>query len=261
MLTNKRINNKNIRRGVFILPSLLTIGNIFFGFYAIIASLDGKYYYAALALILSFILDGLDGTIARLTKTESQFGLNLDSLADVISFGVSPAILIHSAFLYSFGRLGWGISFFYLTCGAIRLARFNIQQDRKTKPKYFVGLPIPTGAAFISSLVIFFNGNTSYTLLPTFTLVITLIIGFLMISTLRYRSFKEIDFKKKRPVKILFIIVLGIMVITSLPKKIPFIILLIYVLSPFIITPIRKALTNFKELNNLYEKIDNHIEQ
>ena len=261
MRKEKRINNKNIRKGVFIMPSLLTIGNIFFGFYAIIAALDEKYYHAALAIILACLLDGLDGAIARLTKTESQFGLNLDSLADIISFGVGPAILMHTAFLYNFGRFGWGVSFFYLACGTIRLARYNTLTIHQDEHKYFVGLPIPIAASFLASLIIFFDGKTTHTLLPTATLVLTFIVGFLMISTLRYRSFKEIDYKKKRSVKFLFIIAIGITVIVSLPQKIPCILCSMYIISPFVITPLKRALSNFKELSNLYKKIDDHIDQ
>jgi CDP-diacylglycerol---serine O-phosphatidyltransferase len=258
----KPINNQNLRKGVFIIPSLLTIGNIFFGFYAMISSLDEKYYHAALAIVAALILDGLDGTIARLTKTESQFGLNLDSLADIISFGVSPAILVHTAFLYSFGRLGWGVSFLYLTCGAIRLARFNTQAAKPINQghKFFVGLPIPAAASFVATLVMFLEGKTDHALLPSITLVLTIFVGFLMISTLKYRSFKEIDFKKKRSIKILFIIAIGITIIVSLPQKIPFILIMAYIVSPFVFTPLNKLLQNFKELNHIYKKIDNHID-
>ncbi|MBU1626558.1 CDP-diacylglycerol--serine O-phosphatidyltransferase [bacterium] len=261
MRREKPINKNKIIRGVFILPSLLTVGNIFFGFYAIISSLDEKYYRAALAIIFALLLDGLDGSIARLTKSESQFGLNLDSLADVISFGVAPAILIHTAFLYTFGRLGWAISFLYLACGSIRLARFNSQAGREPEQKFFVGLPIPIAAAFMASLVVFFEGNTVHTFLPTATLILTLTVGFLMISTLKYHSFKEIDFKKKRSIKVLFIIAISITIIVSLPQKIPCFLFFTYIISPFILNPLKKILSNFKELDSLYKKIDHHIDE
>jgi CDP-diacylglycerol---serine O-phosphatidyltransferase len=260
--TKKLENNPKIRRGIFILPSLLTIGNIFFGFYAIIHSINGKYLQASLLIFFSFLLDGLDGTIARLTKTESLFGLNLDSLADVISFGVAPAILAYTISLRQFGGFGWGVTLFYVICGAIRLARFNSHNKTEIDRKYFIGLPIPMSAAFIASFIIFFDGNIDYYILPTIALVSIFIIGCLMISTLKYRSFKEIDFKKKRPTKMLFAIAIGIIVIAAIPEKIPCLFCFCYIISPFIIPPFKKVRESFQESYKKFsEKIDHHIDQ
>lgn len=208
-----------IQNGLSIIPSLFTIGNIFCGYYAVIATLRQNYDYAAIAIGVGTVLDMLDGRIARLTKTASDFGVQLDSLADVLTFGIAPAML---AFSWGLGstegieatvarhvrQLGWLATFAFVVCGALRLARFNTQASRKTEEapskRYFAGLPIPAGAGMIASVVHFFK--TPILLIGSALLwcFLILLVAFLMISTVRYSSFKELDLRKLRPRTTLF---------------------------------------------------------
>jgi CDP-diacylglycerol--serine O-phosphatidyltransferase len=215
----RRIRDRSrFRTSLSIIPSLFTVGNIFCGYYSIISTLHGQWDSAAVLIGIGYILDGLDGRIARLTKTASDFGLQLDSIADVITFGVAPAVL---AFSWGFGasegmegsvarhvyQLGSLASFAFVVCGALRLARFNLQAKKPTETsskRYFVGLPIPAGAGMIAAMVHFFKTPTlmiGSALLWSFLL---LSVAFLMISTVRYSSFKEFDVKKARPSLALF---------------------------------------------------------
>jgi CDP-diacylglycerol--serine O-phosphatidyltransferase len=207
-----------IRRSLSIVPSLFTVGNIFCGYYSIVSTLRGHWDYAATLIGIGYILDGLDGRIARLTKTASDFGLQLDSLADVITFGIAPAML---AFSWGFGasegiegsvarhvhQLGSLASFAFVVCGALRLARFNLQANlppETTSKRYFVGLPIPAGAGMIAAVVHFFNTPTLMVGSALLWSFLILILAFLMISTVRYYSFKEFGVKKARPSLALF---------------------------------------------------------
>ena len=146
----------NPRKGIHILPSLFTTGNVFCGFYSFIAALNDKYYLAAWAIVLAIIFDVLDGRIARMTKTTSAFGMQYDSLADVISFGMAPAFLCYAWVLKPFGRVGWMAAFLYLLCAALRLARFNTTKP-DTQSQHFIGLATPAAAAVIASIIIAFE--------------------------------------------------------------------------------------------------------
>ena len=139
-------------RGVYLLPNLFTTGAMFAGFYAILAGMDGKFEAAAIAIFIAMIFDGLDGTVARMTNTSSEFGLQYDSLSDMVSFGVAPAVLAFSWILNEIGRIGWAAAFIYASCAALRLARFNTQVD-SAKNGCFVGIPSPAAAALIASLI------------------------------------------------------------------------------------------------------------
>jgi len=181
---------------ILILPSLFTTGNLFCGFYAIIRCFNGDFERAAYAIIFAGIFDLLDGRVARMTKTQSHFGVEYDSIADVVSFGLAPAILAYTWGLESFQRLGWVGAFFFVACGALRLARFNAGGEEQPK-SYFVGLPIPAAANLIATLVIAyyefrFSHHEGLMLFLIFTL------GFLMVSTIRYRTFKDFDLKHRR---------------------------------------------------------------
>ena len=218
---------RDFRKSVYIVPSLFTIGNIFCGFYAVINSLKAYqsfhqpeialtfFDHAALAIGIAYLLDGLDGRIARLTGATSEFGVELDSIADVISFGIAPAVLAYTwgyGNLTGYERLAWGISFFFLICGALRLARFNVLaraprfDEPGTSPKldkrYFVGLPIPAAAGLIAAFIYFkpeqlqgASGSTRNWLL----LSIVLLVSILMVSTFRYASFKDMGPRSKQP--------------------------------------------------------------
>ncbi|GAB4241615.1 MAG: CDP-diacylglycerol--serine O-phosphatidyltransferase [Acidobacteriota bacterium] len=178
------------RRTIYLIPSLFTVGNIFAGFFAVISVLQGNFEHAAVAIGLAVVLDGLDGRIARMTGATSEFGLQLDSLADVISFGIAPSILIYS---WGFGELGNFArlsAFVFLICGAMRLARFNIQVEEL---RYFVGLPIPAGAGMIAALVHFVKVPPEQPAIQVGLAGLTYLLAFLMISTIRYPSPKQLQ--------------------------------------------------------------------
>ncbi|MFN7926370.1 MAG: CDP-diacylglycerol--serine O-phosphatidyltransferase [Blastocatellia bacterium] len=225
--TTARPPRRGIRKGIYVVPSLFTIGNIFCGFYAVINSLKASqsgletaaatvfFENAALAIGLAYLLDGLDGRIARLTGATSEFGVELDSIADVISFGIAPAVL---AYTWGYGnipgaeKLGWGVSFLFLICGALRLARFNVLARAprfeapgatpKLDKRYFVGLPIPAAAGLTAAFVYFHpaqlpgaNGITRNWILMSVVLLVSL----LMVSTFRYASFKDLGPRSQQP--------------------------------------------------------------
>jgi len=209
-----------VRRGAYLLPSLFTIGNILLGFYAIVLGMRSAglippdprfaephtgFAVAALLVFSAGILDGLDGRIARLIGTESDFGKEYDSLADVFTFGVAPALLTYLWGLYEWGRVGWLVPFFYLVCTATRLARFNVQ-TRIVDPRYFVGLPTPAAAGTVCA-ILFFAPDSSWsrswreselrTWAQLLVLIAMMLIGALMVSTFRYSSFKKLDLKRR----------------------------------------------------------------
>jgi CDP-diacylglycerol--serine O-phosphatidyltransferase len=179
------------RRGIYILPSLLTVGNVFAGFASIIAADQGQFMRAAILLMLAAVLDNLDGRVARLTGTTSDFGLQFDSLADLVSFGLAPAFLVYQWGMTALGRTGWVAAFLFLICGAMRLARFNTQPA--SDKSYFIGLPIPAAAIVIATLVFYWPEPIEDRPLAIATLLLVLMLAGLMVSRLRYRSFKSLD--------------------------------------------------------------------
>ena len=205
-----------LSRGVFILPTLFTVGNLFCGYLSVWCSIRGTFQTAAILIIAAAVLDMLDGRIARLTNSASRFGEEYDSLADLVSFGIAPAVLAYSWGLADFNRLGWMASFLFVVCGSMRLARFNIQ-TRVTDKKYFIGLPIPAAAGTIATLVL----ATPERLVSRFwmagLLALTVVLSYLMISTLRYRSFKDLDLRRQRRAWILPVIALVFAVIAYRP--------------------------------------------
>ena len=212
METNPTIRNDRrparFRRGASILPSLFTTGNLFLGFWSIIHTLHGEYQEAAPLIGWAIVLDLLDGQIARLTATTSEFGGELDSLADAISFGVAPALL---AYQWGFGtvpRAGWLAAFLFVVCGVVRLARFNVQRN-VVDSRYFVGLPIPAAAAQVAAWVNFIPEPLTNRGEALLALLLVTTLAFLMVSTLRYRSFKKLDLRSRRS----YITVLGIVVV------------------------------------------------
>jgi len=205
-----------LSRGVFILPTLFTVGNLFCGYLSVWCSIRGTFETAAILIIVAAVLDLLDGRIARLTNSASRFGAEYDSLADLVSFGVAPAVLAYSWGLADFHRLGWMASFLFVVCGSMRLARFNIQ-TRVVDKKYFIGLPIPAAAATISALVLATPERLVSQVWMTGLLVLTVILSYLMISTLRYRSFKDLDLRRQRRAWILPVIALVFAVVAYRP--------------------------------------------
>ena len=181
---------RKLKRTIYILPSIFTVGNIFAGFLSLIATLSGEYEKAAIAIGIAVILDGLDGRVARLANVSSDFGVQLDSLADVISFGIAPAVLVYSWGLVDFGRFARFSAFVFLICGVMRLARFNTQLGEL---KHFAGLPIPAAAGFIAATVHFFPGPPANPLFKPVMVGATYLTALLMISTIRYPSLKQLD--------------------------------------------------------------------
>ncbi len=189
--------NRRFRRGIYILPSLFTVGNLLCGFAAVVQASLGRFSLAAVLIIIAGVLDGLDGRIARLTGTTSDFGVEFDSLADIISFGVAPAFLVFSWVLYPLGRIGWLAAFVFVVCAAMRLARFNIQRSAIEK-RYFAGLPSPAAAGTAAAVVFAFPESTGLAWLPIAALPLMVGLAVLMVSRLRYRSFKDLNLHSRQ---------------------------------------------------------------
>jgi CDP-diacylglycerol--serine O-phosphatidyltransferase len=206
-----------MKKGVYILPNGLTLVGMFFGFYAVISALKGDYVRAAWAILIANIFDGLDGWVARLTNSTTRFGTELDSLSDLVAFGVAPTVLIYMWSLSSLGRIGAATAFLFIACGALRLARYNVQMG-STERMSFTGMPIPAAASVLATLVIFYHSLSSepprHSIL---ILILTLLLAILMISTLRYHGVKEVDFRKRKPFTVLVLFVLIIFVIIVHP--------------------------------------------
>lgn len=181
---------------ILVLPSMFTTGNLFCGFYSIVRTFNHDFERAAWAIIAAGIFDVLDGRVARITRSQSNFGMEYDSIADVISFGLAPALLAYVAFLESFGQLGWAGAFFFAACGALRLARFNTMASELPK-SYFIGLPIPAAAYLVAAAVIAYHSLHFFYPAPVM-LVLVFMLGLLMVSSVRYRSFKDFDLRHPR---------------------------------------------------------------
>ena len=230
-LKRKSRKSRKKKRGIYLLPNLLTTGNLFCGFYGIVAAINHNFRTAAIAILFACLFDILDGKVARLTGSNSRFGMEYDSLADLVAFGVAPAMLVYLWALKPFGRLGWVAAFLFVACGALRLARFNVQAGSVSQ-KYFVGLPIPGAALMVATTVLFFyrmgvSGPTEHFLL----LAMTYLLGFLMVSSVPFNSFKEFDGFQRMPFRTLFIIVLLFSVIAVQPSIMLFTFGLVYVSS------------------------------
>jgi len=218
-------------RGVYILPNLFTMGNLFCGFFAIISVLKGNFQLAATAIIIANVFDILDGKAARLMHATSRFGMEFDSLADLVSFGVAPALLAFVWGLSEYGRFGWLAAFLFLACGALRLARYNVQVDMVEKG-FFNGLPIPAAASMIAAMVmIFYHLGGSGTARNVMVLLLTYALAFLMVSSVKYRSFKESLNKDRAPFMVLVLAAIFIIILASEPQITLFVLLGLYVVS------------------------------
>lgn len=241
--TPESTDPKPRNRGIYLLPNLFTTGALFSGFYAIVAGMNGAFDNAAIAIFVSMVLDGLDGRVARLTNTQSTFGAEYDSLADMVSFGVAPALVTFSWVLSDAGKFGWFCAFIYVAGAALRLARFNTQIGSVDK-RYFIGLPSPAAAASIAGLVwacVEFDIDVS-----SFVFLIAIyvaLMGVLMVSNVLYYSFKDVDPKGKIPFMILLVIVLTIGVISISPAIFLWLLLLGYSLSGPVLWLLRKRKT------------------
>ena len=218
------------RRGIYLLPSLLTTGNLFCGFYAMIRAAESRYTEAAIAIFVAMVMDLLDGRVARLMKATSQFGVEYDSIADVVSFGVAPAFLLYAFALRDLGRPAWFAAFLFVICGGLRLARFNVFTGTTDK-RFFVGLPIPAAAAVVCGTVIFLHEDELTRWMRGAIAVMTYLVALLMVSTFRYWSFKEVDWARRRPVQSLLIVVLAVMIVATKHEVFLFIVFTGYALS------------------------------
>ncbi len=212
---------------IYVLPNLFTTCNMFFGFFAIIYSINGNFTYAAYAIVAAALFDLLDGRVARLTNSTSKFGAEYDSLSDIVSFGVAPAIMLFLWALEPFGRLGWLASFFYVACGGLRLARFNVQVNIIEKA-YFQGLPIPMAAGIVASSILAFEDLNLDASRSWALLAMTFLLGFVMVSNFRYRSFKDMDLKRRLPFTYLVIGVFVFAVVAMRPEVMLFYLFLTY---------------------------------
>lgn len=213
------------RRGVYLIPNLLTTGNLFSGLFSILAVFNANYVTAAVAILVALIFDMLDGKSARLMNSTSQFGVEYDSLADLVSFGVAPGLLIYSWALSTHGLAGSAVMFAFVACGALRLARFNVMATT-SESRYFTGLPIPAAASVIASLVIFDHHivRMGAEIKPLLILVMTLGLAFLMVSTVKYRSFKDLKFKRGYHFNYLVWAILGLMLVIAWPQLMLFVV-------------------------------------
>jgi CDP-diacylglycerol--serine O-phosphatidyltransferase len=233
-------SGRRLRRGVYLLPSMFTIGNMFCGYACIVHAMRGEFHIAAPFIGFAMVLDMLDGRIARMTGTASDFGIELDSLADVISFGMAPAILSFSWGLQPLGRLGWAVGFLFVAAAALRLARFNIQAGSVDK-RYFVGMPSPAAAAIPAATVFAYpSGFSSYSLYPTIgieavpVIAMVLVPALLMVSTIRFRSFKAFDLQTRRSYTVLLLVAIALALIAAQPDVLFVVLAYGYLLSAFV---------------------------
>ena len=227
------------KRGIYLLPNLFTTGTLFAGFYSIIAATQGRFVVAAVAIFVAMLTDMLDGRVARLTHTESDFGIQYDSLADLVSFGLASGLL---AYLYSLeslayysdvaGKLGWLAAFFYAASAALRLARFNITRGGATEKKIFLGLPSPAAAGLLVGFVwVGADFGIQGSNLVVFVFALTVIAGVLMVSNVRYDSFKDLNFGERVPFRyILFMLIVFVAIVID-PPRVLFLGFLVYALS------------------------------
>jgi CDP-diacylglycerol--serine O-phosphatidyltransferase len=230
--------SRGIRRGVSLLPSLFTLANLFCGWACVVYAMQGQLETAAPFIGVALVLDMLDGRIARMTGTTSEFGLQLDSLADVVSFGMAPAVLAYAWGLAPLGRLGWAVGFLFVTAAALRLARFNIQ--RNTDKRYFVGLASPAAGALIAATVFYYPFGLPDK--PEAFLAVPLVIvpALLMVSTLRFRSFKSIDIGIRRRYQSLIVMASGLALLIAYPQIVLLVMAYTYLASGFVGLAIHK---------------------
>jgi CDP-diacylglycerol---serine O-phosphatidyltransferase len=253
MKTN-RVKHEGIRRGIYILPNMITTGSLFCGFVSIISSIRGDHLRAAWMILFAGIFDALDGRVARLTRTFSDFGTEYDSLCDLASFGLAPGILAYTWTLFHFKQFGWAAAFLFFACGALRLARFNVQVVDVEK-KHFQGLPIPCAAYVLASYVIFhyrWKGDVDAS--SVLMLLMTVGLALLMVSTVRYRSFKKIDFKRKESFFVLVTLAVVLFIVASAPSEMIFIFSLLYVSSG-----LAEEAYHFLQKKELIDELDLHL--
>jgi CDP-diacylglycerol---serine O-phosphatidyltransferase len=225
------------RKGIFLLPNLLTTGALFAGFFAVISGMNNEFQNACIAILAAMFLDGLDGRLARLTNTQSAFGAEYDSLSDMLAFGVAPALICFSWALSDLGTLGWTAAFFYVACAALRLARFNVQLGTVSK-RFFVGLSSPAAGGLVVSMVwVCVRYDVVVTTpISVLTAILTMIAGLLMVLNVHYFSFKDMDFKNRVPFFVILMVILLFVIVSWDPPVVLFVIAILYALSGPVLT-------------------------
>ena len=228
---------KKPRKGVYLLPNMITTLSMFLGFLSMVWAVQGRFESACFAILLSAVMDGLDGKVARLTNTASEFGVQYDSLSDLVAFGIAPAMLMWQWELSALGRMGLAAAFIYAACGALRLARFNVSTAAVGK-RFFIGLPIPAGGCTVVTFVFCAAHFPAImaSALPYMTLFIAIGVGVLMVSKVRYFSFKEYDFLRAHPIRtmLFFLLVLGTVI--SFPRVMGFVLCAVYIIGGVVYT-------------------------
>lgn len=224
------------RRGIYILPNLFTTGVLFGGFYAIVQAMNARYEHAAIAIFIAMVLDGLDGRVARLTRTQSEFGAEYDSLADVVAFGAAPALVMYEWALRPLGRLGWIAAFAYCAATALRLARFNVNIEVVDK-RFFQGLPCPAAAAVLAGFVWVIDDfdlqRTEW--LHGLASAVTFFAAVTMVTSIPFYSFKDINFRRSVPFWAVLVIVLGLMLVSANPPMVLFLLFVAYAASGYVL--------------------------
>jgi len=229
-VTRPRMRDK----GIYILPNLFTIGALFAGFYAIVQAMNGRWEYSAIAILIAMVLDGLDGRVARMTGTQSAFGAELDSLSDMVSFGVAPALVMYVFALKGLGKFGWIAAFVYCAAAALRLARFNTMLDTTDK-RFFQGLPSPAAAALVASFVwVAIEYGVNGQDIAYLSAAITLFAGISMVTSLKFYSGKEINLRKSVPFFVVLLIVLFFILVSTSPPEVLLGIFVLYGLSGYV---------------------------
>lgn len=235
-MSNDSSNSNGKSRGIYLLPNLFTTAGLFSGFYAIVASMNDRFIEAAVAIFIAMVFDGLDGRVARMTNTESDFGAEFDSMADIVSFGMAPALVMYNYALADLGKIGWLAAFIFVACGALRLARFNTNLGSSDK-NFFQGLAIPSAAAIVAGLVwVGAEYGVEGSDMGGFAAVITICAGLLMVTNFRYHSFKDVDWKGKVSFLVILVIVLVFVIVATQPSLVLFSIFFLYALSGPVLT-------------------------
>ncbi|WP_374514524.1 CDP-diacylglycerol--serine O-phosphatidyltransferase [Niveibacterium sp.] len=222
------------RRGIYLLPNLFTTGALFAGFYAIVQAMNGRFEYSAVAIFVAMVLDGLDGRVARLTHTQSEFGAEYDSLSDMVSFGVAPSLVMYEWALKDLGKLGWIAAFVYCAGAALRLARFNTNIDVVDK-RYFQGLPSPAAAALVAGFVWVMIGHSiDPSEIRWLACVVTIFAGLTMVSNVKFWSGKDINLRRSVPFAVVLAMVGVFLAISSYPPGVLFGLFVAYALSGYV---------------------------
>ena len=243
---------EKLRKGIYIIPSLFTCGNMSCGYLSVMSSIEGDFTKAAWLLILAIVCDMMDGRIARLTRTTSEFGIQLDSLSDLVSFGIAPSVMMYQLVLNSMGKVGMAIAVLFVLCSGLRLAKFNVQAKDNVTHASFIGLPTPASAGLLMSFVLsyelFAEAGQSLTIpllmknMPIFfdiMPVVMIILSWLMVSNVQYVSFKKMNLSKPKAFRLLVLIIILIFLVIAFPQNIIFILFSLYALSGIVFTGAR----------------------